>query len=135
MVYIGSENDPEQPLEIDFFNLSNAVVTGLNAPRSRNQPARCAAPYSATSSPVDDPGRFGYLHASLSTLSNSDLLSGVEIAISRDLPQSQQARLRRAHGRSCVRVTRLNNGRNDAFPRVGVCRGMAGDVCVTSKCS
>ena len=49
---------------------------------------------------MDDPGRFGYLHTSLSTLSHSDVLSGVEIAISRNLPQSRLLRLRRAHWRS-----------------------------------
>ena len=63
-------------------------------------PVRRLAPFSTTSSPRDKPGRFGYLHTSLSTLSHSDALSGVKIAISRDLPQSQQARLRRAHWRS-----------------------------------
>ena len=63
-------------------------------------PMRRLAPFSATSSPMDKPGRFGYLHTSFSTLSHSDVLSGVEITISRDLLQSQQARLRRAHWRS-----------------------------------
>ena len=59
------------------------------APNSRFDPVRRLAPFSATSSPLDKPGRFGYLHTSLSTLSHSDVLSGVEIAIFRDLPQSQ----------------------------------------------
>ena len=62
-------------------------------------PVRRMAPFSATSSPLDDPGRFGYLHTSLSTLSHSDVLSGVEVAISRNLPQSRLLRLRRAHWR------------------------------------
>ena len=55
------------------------------APKSRFDPMRRLAPFSATAPPMDDPGRFGYLHTSLSTLSRSDVLSGVEIAISRDL--------------------------------------------------
>ena len=59
------------------------------APKSRFDPVRRLAPFSATSSPMDDPGRFGYLHTSLPTLSYADVLSGVEIAISRNLPQSQ----------------------------------------------
>ena len=58
------------------------------APNSRFDPMRRLAPFSATSSPMDKPGRFGYLHTSLSTLIHSDVLSGVEIAISRNLPQS-----------------------------------------------
>ena len=48
-------------------------------------PVRRLAPFSATSSPMDKPGRFGYLHTSLCALSHSDVLSGVKIAISRDL--------------------------------------------------
>ena len=42
---------------------------------------------SATSSNADDPGRYGYLHTSLSTLRHSDAVSEVEneIAISREL--------------------------------------------------
>ena len=50
------------------------------APNSRLDPVRRLAPFSATSSPMDDPGRFGYLHTSLSTLSRPNVLSGVEIA-------------------------------------------------------
>ena len=63
-------------------------------------PVRRLAPFSTTSSPRDKPGRFGYLHTSLSTLSQPDALSGLEIAISCDLPQSRLLRLRRAHWRS-----------------------------------
>ena len=48
-------------------------------------PVRRLAQFSATSSPMDKPGRFGYVHASLSTLSYADVQSEVEIAISRDL--------------------------------------------------
>ena len=55
------------------------------APNSRSDSMRRLAPFSTTSSPLDDPGRFGYLHTSLSTQSYSDVLSKVEIAISRDL--------------------------------------------------
>ena len=47
--------------------------------------ARRTSPCSATSSPMEDPGRFGYLHTSLSALSQPDALSGLDIAISRDL--------------------------------------------------
>ena len=46
---------------------------------------RHKASFSAISSPMDDPGRFGYLHPSLSTLRNSDSVSELEIAISREL--------------------------------------------------
>ena len=70
------------------------------APNSRFDPVRRMAPFSATSSPMDDPGRFGHLHTSLCTLHHSDARSGVEIAISRDLPQPRLPRLRRAHWRS-----------------------------------
>ena len=56
-------------------------------------PVRRLAPFSATSSPLDKPGRFGYLHTSLSALHHSDALSWVKIAISRDLPQSRLLRL------------------------------------------
>ena len=44
-------------------------------------PIRHMSPFSITSSPMDDPGRYGYLQTSLSTLSNSEPVSGVEIAI------------------------------------------------------
>ena len=46
-------------------------------------------PFSATSSPLDDPGRLGYLHTFLSTLSNSDAVSEVDSEILRELAQSQ----------------------------------------------
>ena len=40
--------------------------------------------------------------------------------------------------RTCVglfaKVARSKIGRNGTSPSVGACRGMAGDVCVTSKC-
>ena len=50
----------------------------------------CRMPlYLVISSPTDEPARFGYLHTSLSTLSHSDSVSGSEIAISRELAQSQ----------------------------------------------
>ena len=50
----------------------------------------CRMPlYRVISSPTDEPARFDYLHTSLFTLSNSSSVSGLEIAISRELPQSQ----------------------------------------------
>ena len=52
----------------------------------KNHPVRRLAPFSATSSPRDKPGRFGYLHTSLCALSHADVQSEVENAISRDLP-------------------------------------------------
>ena len=45
---------------------------------------RRLAPFSAKSSPRDKPGRFGYLQASLFTLSYSDTVPEVKIAISRE---------------------------------------------------
>ena len=45
-------------------------------------------PFSAISSPMDDPGHYVYLNTSLSTFSNSDAVSEGEIAISRELAQS-----------------------------------------------
>ena len=46
---------------------------------------RYTALFSTTSSALDDSGRFGYLHTSLATLSHSDAVSEVEIAISSEL--------------------------------------------------
>ena len=46
---------------------------------------RHMAPFSTISSPLDNPGRFGYLNTSLSTLRHSDAVSEVDIAISREL--------------------------------------------------
>ena len=37
------------------------------------------SPFTATSSLIDNPGRFGYLHTSLSTLSKSNVASGVDV--------------------------------------------------------
>ena len=58
----------------------------------RHQPAHSQASFSASSSPMDYPARFWHLHTSLSTFSNSDAVSEVEIAISCELAQSRCAR-------------------------------------------
>ena len=57
-------------------------------PQSRFEPMRRMSPFSAISSPMDDPGHYVYLYTSLSTFSNSDAVSEVEIAISHELAQS-----------------------------------------------
>ena len=76
-----------------FYTLVDAYIEATSILRSQSvvpgasrSAMRHLAPFSAKSSPLDDPGRFGYLHTSLSALSHSDVLSGLEIAISRNLP-------------------------------------------------
>ena len=63
--------------------------------------------YLVISSPTDEPARFGYLHTSLSTLSHSDSVSGSEIAISRELAQSQYDLTHRDCG--CSREIAISN--------------------------
>ena len=70
---------------------SNRVIKQCEPQRSRSDPVRRIAPSSTTSSPMDDPGRFGYLQTSLSTLSYSEAVSEVEIAISRELARSRDS--------------------------------------------
>ena len=66
---------------ISALRLMHAHVARLPSGRL----VRRMAPFSTTSSNEDDAGRCGYLQCSLSTLRYYDLVSEVEIAISREL--------------------------------------------------
>ena len=98
------------------------------APNSRFDPVRRLAPFSATSSPMDKPGRFGYLHTSLCTLSHSVVLSGVKISTRLQSP----AISRNLSRRDCVELTG-DRGRSQSRPRTaqpsgGACRVRYGDI-------
>ena len=56
-------------------------------------PMRHKASFSTMSSPMDDPRHYVYLHASLCAICSSKAVSEIEIAISRELPQSRYGRL------------------------------------------
>ena len=55
-------------------------VIKQSEPQSGFDPMRLMSLFSTTSSNVDDPGRCGQLHTSLSMLRYSDFVTGIEIA-------------------------------------------------------
>ena len=58
-------------------------------PQRRFGPMRDKSSFSAISSPMDDPRHYVHLHVYLCASESSKAVSGVEIATSRELPQSQ----------------------------------------------